>query len=323
MAHQIAVTPDSAVTAPPLQCGLIEQIPLLPRGRARRSAFRSAGIYYGGLSLTVAVCWWLKAEPLAALLAVFGTWGGLLLCGMEWAHYRQYEKQTRTVALKHDRLVVSTKMGETFAAPGQCRFFVGLCSHDPSWPLLDRYRECLIVSWPPHSRQSRSVCALDPDRRNLWTGTLAHFGAMWIPDRPMASLWRERAWGCGAGLAGLVGTLAVMSVLNLVTPIRDGHWFTCPFSSMIVSGWLGLTYARHRHGDVTTADGIGSWFKSLILFMAMGIFGRRRWNVIGIAGMTEWLVALAVLSMQIAACCWLFHRLRSAETNVQPWSDNR
>jgi hypothetical protein len=125
----------------------------------------------------------------------------------------------------------------------------------------------------------------------------------------------EYVWMWGGAFAGMALTLAGMAAVHQFAPINGGHWMMGPLSSMMILGWLGLTYARHKHGDVTTADGISSWFKVVGLVIVVGILGTKRMGILLNAGATEWCVAGVLAAVQAGVCWWLFRRLQASEND--------
>jgi hypothetical protein len=270
-----------------------EQMELSGIVRPWNYAFRSVGIALVAWSILIVILWIaigggciLFLLPFVLVIAV------PLHFAFNLGNAARCAKLARSITIEEKSISIKGGHVQWDGPVSEVRYFRGWTNDELRF-LTDARYPALLISWPPHSDQSRCIGAVDSIAIDRLSSTLRTMGALEQPDRKPHSRLRDECISLlpGAGFAGLM--ILTLQLLSTILDIAPLHWFSAPASAGLIAWMLSIKWLGHYRGDLVVYDAC-AWAQSFIRPIVLGALGTKRahlaagrvlsWDIVCVSG---------------------------------------
>jgi hypothetical protein len=258
--------------------------------------------------------------PIAALFlrSDAGAFAFVCVCGVlpvaviafisPWSRARALANTSKTVSVSPTAITVAGVERDLKV----CRWFRGYAFHDPELALYPASTPAIVVVWPPFNEECRTICGLDPQRREEIIQTLERAG---VPEDRPRSLY-ERIQINAVTVAGAGCTALATAGINrlLFHGIPDASIAT----SVIVGGIAARMAFRHGLGHFQCQDvlakTLGPWFG--VVFLGLFRINRKLRGAQLLADPGFLISSVALAALQALGLYALYAWIRARENRL-------
>ena len=234
-----------------------------------------------------------------------------LLFAGDYGKAHQLAHSTIAIQLDHEHLSVERKSRQWSGPPGSCRFFRGSTNHDPDCP-GDVAAPALILSWPPYSSESRTICALGAATISHWIRVLSCAGAIEESDRASRRPAFDAFRCVSAGLVASLALLSFLGLLSFICPVSEVQWFIGPLTAAVIGGRLCRHLIRHFEGDCVANGARFGWWDEFVKLWLIGFLGMRR-GAANIVDPMVLFVGVVIVAVEVGVVLSVYQWLRKRE----------